>query len=835
LKNVRVSGFTASSQAANCYATANGPVCDTRLNEGIEQITFADLEPPVITVPGNIIVEAASVSGTVVDYTVTVFDAADANPTLDCSQESGSLFTLGNTVVSCTATDASGNVAEPAFFSVTVEDTTSPVIDVDNGGNPIVFTANGPEGAWVDLSDIVTASDLGVPIPVACVTTGIVLPELLPPGDYTVICTASDGSSVEVSVQITIDVVDIEPPVLTVPTTAFTAIADPDTGTKSVDYSASVSAFDNVDLDITIVCDPPSGSTFPIGDTTVSCTASDDGPNGDGIANTDTKEFTVTVNDETAPVITLTGEATITLEAGIDTYTEQGAVVSDVGDPLLTTVLVGGDVVHADTVGVYVVTYDATDASDNPAVQKTRTVTVSDSTPPVITLVGEANITLEAGIGTYTELGASVADKGDSTTTVITGGNTVVPSTVGIYVVTYDATDASGNLAVQVTRTVTVSDSTAPVITLIGAANITLEAGVDSYTEQGAAVSDVGDPLLTTVLVGGDTVDPNTVGTYVVTYNAIDASGISAGPVTRTVTVVDSTAPVITLLGVSPVTVEVGGTYTDAGATAADASDGDLTGSIATDDPVDTATVGSYTVTYDVTDSSTNAATQVTRIVNVTDTTAPVITASDVELRRDYFDIDDPDWARIAVAEYTSGVVANDVADGAITLISCDRDDDPDPLLATDFEFSDTPYGITCTAEDSAGNVGTGSFELTILYSYDINLIPPKGRARAGSTVPLDWQYLDKGALVDSSAVDVRVSWAKMTNSSCTVPDPGTPGSNGSSGLGDDSGFSDFRYSASNDTWQFSWQTPDATGYFKISVSPPGASVETGWACIRLR
>jgi hypothetical protein len=118
---------------------------------------------------------------------------------------------------------------------------------------------------------------------------------------------------------------------------------------------------------------------------------------------------------------------------------------------------------------------------------------------------------------------------------------------------------------------------------------------------------------------------------------------------------------------------------------------------------------------------------------------------------------------------------------------------------------------------------------------YEINLMPPKGRARAGSTVPLDWQYLYQGALVNSSAVDVRVAWAKMANSSCTVPDLGTPGSDGSSGLGDDSGFSDFRYSVSNDTWQFSWQTPDTSGYFKISVSPPGANIETAWACINLR
>jgi hypothetical protein len=637
-----------------------------------------------------------------------------------------------------------------------------------------------------------------------------------------------------VSVQITIDVVDIEPPVLTVPTTAFTAIADPDTGTASVDYSASVSAFDNVDLDITIVCDPPSGSTFPIGDTTVSCTASDDGPNETGTANTDTKTFVVTVNDETAPVISLTGLSAIALEEDVDVYDEQGATVSDSGD-LGVAVVIGGATVDTTTAGTYVVTYDATDEAGNLAVQVTRTVTVSDSIAPVITLLGGTPVTVEVG-STYSDAGATVADIGDSTVTVLTGGDTVLPGTVGTYVVTYNATDAAGNPAAQITRTVNVIDTTAPVITLIGAANITLEAGVDTYTEPGAAVSDVGDPLLTTVSIGGDTVDPNAVGTYLVTYNSIDASGISAAPLTRTVTVSDTLDPVITLTGAASITLETGvDSYTELGATVADDGDPLLATVSIGGDTVDPSTAGTYVVTYDATDASGNPAVQVTRTVYVADTTAPVITAPNVEVRRDYYDAVDPDWARIAVAEYTSGVVASDVADGPITLISCDRDDDPDPLLATDFEFSDAPYGITCTAEDSAGNVGTGSFELTILYSYDINLIPPKGRARAGSTVPLDWQYLDQGALVNSSAVDVRVAWAKMTNSSCTVPDLGTPGSSGSSGLGDDSGFSDFRYSASSDTWQFSWQTPDITGNFKISVSPSGANVETAWKCIKLR
>ena len=109
------------------------------------------------------------------------------------------------------------------------------------------------------------------------------------------------------------------------------------------------------------------------------------------------------------------------------------------------------------------------------------------------------------------------------------------------------------------------------------------------------------------------------------TYNASDASGNAATAVTRTVNVVDTTAPVITVTGDNPVTVELGSTYTDAGATASDLS-GDIT--VTTTGTVDDDTVGTYTLTYNASDASGNAATAVTRTVNVVDTTPPTITSA---------------------------------------------------------------------------------------------------------------------------------------------------------------------------------------------------------------
>ena len=123
-------------------------------------------------------------------------------------------------------------------------------------------------------------------------------------------------------------------------------------------------------------------------------------------------------------------------------------------------------------------------------------------------------------------------------------------------------------------------------------------------------------------------VDTDVVGQYTVTYNVSDANNNAAVEVTRTVNVVDTTIPVITLRGDATVTIEVGSTYTDAGATALDNYDGDITSSIVTVNTVDTSTVGTYTVTYDVSDANNNDAVQVIRTVNVVDTTLPVITLS---------------------------------------------------------------------------------------------------------------------------------------------------------------------------------------------------------------
>jgi len=234
-----------------------------------------------------------------------------------------------------------------------------------------------------------------------------------------------------------------------------------------------------------------------------------------------------------------------------------------------------------------------------------------DTTPPTLTL--------EIGIA-YTELGVTTTDDKDDNVSIDITGNVDV-NTVGTYTITYTAKDKAGNES-TVTRTIHVvlpPDVTAPTLTLNGESTITLHQGTN-YTELGATATDDKDANVTVNITGN--VDVNTVGTYIITYTAIDSAGNSTSK-ERTVKIIDVTPPVITLNGEAKLTLEQNAVYTELGATAVDAVDGNVTVTITGN--VDTSTVGSYTVTYTAQDNSSNES-NVTRTITIVDVTPPVIT-----------------------------------------------------------------------------------------------------------------------------------------------------------------------------------------------------------------
>ena len=158
-----------------------------------------------------------------------------------------------------------------------------------------------------------------------------------------------------------------------------------------------------------------------------------------------------------------------------------------------------------------------------------------------------------------------------------------------------------------------------PEIFLTGDANVNVEVG-SGFNDAGATAEDLNDGDISNSITVSGTVDTSLVGTYTLLYDVTDSDGNEAAQVTRIVNVVDTTAPIITLNGYATVNHQLATPYTDAGATASDNYYGDVTNDIVIANSVNVDVAGTYTVTYNVSDESNNAATQVSRTVNVVET-----------------------------------------------------------------------------------------------------------------------------------------------------------------------------------------------------------------------
>ena len=189
----------------------------------------------------------------------------------------------------------------------------------------------------------------------------------------------------------------------------------------------------------------------------------------------------------------------------------------------------------------------------------------------------------------------------------------------------------------------------------------------------------------------------------------------------------DTTPPVITLSGDNPFDVECAiETFSDPGATAADACDGDLTSSIVVDDAaVDESTIGVYNVTYNVTDAAGNMASEVIRMVNVEDTTDPVISgAKDIVVTAPVGGPSDQVFYNLSVF---------DACDLGVTIVC-------NPVNGSVFPLGTTT--VNCTATDSSGNVGNASFDVIVLerqvtpQARSLTALGLRGDGVSGAGVP---------------------------------------------------------------------------------------------------
>jgi hypothetical protein len=623
---VTVSGDTVDTGDPGVYVIRYDAVDPAGNNAAqvTRQVTVIDTTPPVISLNGlaALTVECGSVFA---DPGATAADACEGDVPVTIGGNAVDTATPGVYTITYNAADTAGNAAAQVTRTVTVSDTTAPVISL-NGGAEIDVECNS---IFVDPgASALDVCEGDVPVQVALENQdskggapGLIDTSVL--GAYVLVYTASDSAGNDAApVTRIVNVVDNEAPLITLSGAPEITV---ECGTPFLDPGAS--AFDECAGIVSVELGGDTVDTSVTGVYVITYDAVDASGN-EAVQMT----RTITVEDTTPPFVTLTGPAELTLQCG-SAFNDPGATAGDsCADVAL---IIGGDTVDTATPGVYVITYDTTDDAGNTAPQVTRTVTVEDTTAPVISLNG-GDLTVECAAA-FTDPGASAADQCEGDVPVTIGGDIVNTSVTGVYTITYDAEDSAGNSAAQVTRTVTVEDTTAPVISL-NDGDLTVECG-SGFTDPGATAADQceGDVPVT---VGGDTVNTNVTGDYIITYNAADSVGNIATQVTRTVTVSDTQGPVITLLGDAEITVECQDEFLDPGATALDQCEGAVSVEVALQESadkgvvplVDIGTPGLYVLVYSALDSAGNAALPVTRTVNVVDTTPPVASLVDGDL-----------------------------------------------------------------------------------------------------------------------------------------------------------------------------------------------------------
>ncbi len=288
---------------------------------------------------------------------------------------------------------------------------------------------------------------------------------------------------------------------------------------------------------------------------------------------------------------------------------------------------------------------------------QTVSYTLSETASSASVVFTRTSGTADAGSPhTCTLQGTALASGAHTSLTLATGANACAtwsaPLVSGaVYTAVFNASDVAGNSASAVTNTSVTYDTTAPVVTLLSpldnatgispttdlvmtfskavtvqTGNITIKKVSDNSTVE---TIDVTSGLVTGSGTSVITINPsstlNSTGGYYVIIDSgsfRDSAGNNYAGISLSTdwnfSTTDTVPPVITLLGSVGIALIAPTTYTDAGATASDNIDGDITRNIVTSGSVNPLAPGTYVISYSVSDSSGNVATPVSRTVTVT-------------------------------------------------------------------------------------------------------------------------------------------------------------------------------------------------------------------------
>ncbi len=587
--SVSITGEVNTARPGIYNLTYTAQDSSNNLGQVNRQVRVVDLVGPVIQLNGSPVVELEAVVDEYFEQGAIAIDALDGQVSVTTE---GTVNTSrpGTYNIVYQAQDIAGNVSEISR-EVVVQDTLPPEI-----------TLNGEAGITLEVSALyeeqgATATDL-VDGEVSVTIEGQVDTEALGVSVVTYRATDSAGNQSEITREVRVE--DTTPPEITLN-------GEPQVFLEvyQVYEEQGATVIDNSGEEIVVTIEGEVDIST-IGTYVVVYTAQDSSENSREIRRE------VIIQDTTPPEISLNGESRVYLEV-FQVYEELGATVFDNSGEEIVAAVEGE--VDISTIGTYVVVYTAQDSSENSR-EIRREVIIQDTTPPEISLNGESRVYLEV-FQVYEELGATVFDNSGEEIVAAVEGEVDI-NTTGTYILVYTAQDSSEN-SQEIRREVIVQDTTPPEITLTGDTFITISA-FSSYEEQGATAEDSYDGEIEVTIDGF--VDEDVIGTYTITYYAIDNSG-NESEVTRMVRVQDSSAPVVTLNGNTQVRVEVFSFYEELGANASDEVDGEL--SVTIEGAVNTDIIGSYVVTYSSEDSQGNRG-EVRREVIVEDTTLPEIT-----------------------------------------------------------------------------------------------------------------------------------------------------------------------------------------------------------------
>ena len=625
-------------------------------------VTVTDNVDPTITCAADVIVEGCDGENVTLNTPTTNDNCGVTSVTNDAP----ATFPLGDTIVTWTVTDTSGNTAT-CEQTVTVQDTTDPMIacpadittDTDSGMDTAVVNYTAPVGT--DNCTATTAQ-----------TAGLAPGSIFPIGITTNTFTVTDGSGNTTSCSFTVTVNDADAPDITCPAdvSAFTDT----TGCQA--SSVTLGTATSTDASATITNDAP--ATFPLGDTTVTWTATDTS------GNSNTCIQTVTVTDNVDPTITCAADVVVegcdgeNVTLNTPTTNDNCGVTSVTNDAPATFPL-----------GDTIVTWTVTDTSGNTATCE-QTVTVQDTTDPMIAC--PADITTDTDSGMDTAVVNYTAPVGTDNCTATTTQTAGLPSgstfPIGITTNTFTVTDGSGNTT-SCSFTVTVNDADAP--------DITCPADVSAFTDTtGCQASSVTLGTATSTdasaTITNDAPATFPLGDTTVTWTATDTSG-NSNTCIQTVTVTDNVDPTITCA--ADVVVE-GCDAETVTLTAPTTNDNCGVTSVTNDAPA-TFPLGDTIVTWTVTDTSGNTAT-CEQTVTVQDTTDPMIACpADITTDTD-------SGMDTAVVNYTAPVGTD----------NCTATTTQTAGLASGSTF---PIGITTntfTVTDGSGNTTSCSFTVTV-------------------------------------------------------------------------------------------------------------------------